>query len=46
MELPEKHIDLVMLDFSKDEREIYDHIEKKAQVQINRFIKQGTIVKK
>ncbi|GJE92995.1 SNF2 family N-terminal domain-containing protein [Phanerochaete sordida] len=45
LQLPEKHVDIVRLQFSKDERQLYDHIEKKAQIQINRYLRQGTIVK-
>ncbi|EKM52744.1 uncharacterized protein PHACADRAFT_211962 [Phanerochaete carnosa HHB-10118-sp] len=45
LQLPEKHIEIIRLDFSRDERQLYDHIEKKAQIQINKYIRQKTIVK-
>ncbi|KIP06767.1 hypothetical protein PHLGIDRAFT_30351 [Phlebiopsis gigantea 11061_1 CR5-6] len=45
LKLPPKHVEVVRLDFSKDERQLYDHIEKKAQIQINRYLRQGTVVK-
>jgi len=45
LQLPEKHIDLVKLDFSDEERELYDNFEKRACIQINRFIRQNSIVK-
>ncbi|KAI0351250.1 hypothetical protein OH77DRAFT_1430072 [Trametes cingulata] len=45
LQLPKKDIELVEIDFSKDERELYDHFEKKAQIQINRFIKAHTLFK-
>ncbi|KAL6299805.1 SNF2 family N-terminal domain-containing protein [Sparassis latifolia] len=46
LQLPEKHIELVTLEFSEEERELYDSFEKRAQIQINRFIRENTIVKK
>ncbi|KAI0032009.1 P-loop containing nucleoside triphosphate hydrolase protein [Vararia minispora EC-137] len=45
LELPQKHIDIVMEDFSEEERQIYDDYEKSAKIKINKFIKAGTIVK-
>ncbi|EMD32811.1 hypothetical protein CERSUDRAFT_143402 [Gelatoporia subvermispora B] len=45
LELPEKHIDLVELEFSEEEREIYDQFERRAQICINRFIRDNTVVK-
>ena len=27
-------------------RKLYDHLEKKAQIQLNRYLRQGTVVKK
>ncbi|GBE90155.1 hypothetical protein SCP_1900040 [Sparassis crispa] len=44
LQLPEKDIELVMLDFSEEERELYDSFEKRAQIQINRFIRVGVQV--
>ncbi|KAI0655704.1 SNF2 family N-terminal domain-containing protein [Cubamyces menziesii] len=45
LKLPEKHVELVFVDFSPDEREIYDHMEKRAQIQINRFIRNNSLLK-
>ncbi|KAI0363945.1 hypothetical protein BV20DRAFT_975060 [Pilatotrama ljubarskyi] len=45
LKLPKKEVELVVIDFSKDERELYNHFEKKAQIQINRFIKAHTLFK-
>ncbi|KAH8822730.1 SNF2 family DNA-dependent ATPase [Flagelloscypha sp. PMI_526] len=45
LSLLDKHIRLVTLEFSKDEREIYECFEKSTQVKINRFIKAGTLMK-
>ncbi|KAG1750363.1 SNF2 family N-terminal domain-containing protein [Suillus paluster] len=45
LQLPPKNIELVTLEFSADERQLYDDFEKKSHVQINRFIKRGTLLK-
>ncbi|KAH7882695.1 SNF2 family N-terminal domain-containing protein [Phlebopus sp. FC_14] len=45
LQLPTKHIELVTLEFSADERELYDKFEKRSHVQINRFIKNRTLLK-
>ncbi|KAH9886946.1 SNF2 family N-terminal domain-containing protein [Cubamyces lactineus] len=45
LKLPEKHVELVFVEFSPDEREIYDHMEKRAQIQINRFIRNNSLLK-
>ncbi|KZV69422.1 hypothetical protein PENSPDRAFT_676105 [Peniophora sp. CONT] len=45
LKLPQKHIDIVTEEFSAEEREIYDHLEGRAKMQINRFIRAGTLVK-
>ncbi|OSD03838.1 hypothetical protein PYCCODRAFT_205289 [Trametes coccinea BRFM310] len=45
LELPPKDVELVYVDFSPEEREIYDHMEKRAQIQINRFIRNNTLFK-
>ncbi|KAH9990105.1 SNF2 family N-terminal domain-containing protein [Russula vinacea] len=42
--LPPKSIELEMLQFSEDEREIYDDFEKQAKIRVNRFIRERTIV--
>jgi hypothetical protein len=44
--LPAKEIELVELEFSKEEREIYDSYERSARIKINKFIKKGTLLKK
>ncbi|KZT05039.1 uncharacterized protein LAESUDRAFT_656488 [Laetiporus sulphureus 93-53] len=44
LQLPEKHVDLVELDFSDEERKLYDNFERRAQIQISRFIRDNTIV--
>ncbi|KAG1773367.1 P-loop containing nucleoside triphosphate hydrolase protein [Suillus placidus] len=45
LQLPPKNIELVTLEFSADERQLYDDFEKKSHIQINRFIKRGTLLK-
>ncbi|EGO02949.1 hypothetical protein SERLA73DRAFT_103014 [Serpula lacrymans var. lacrymans S7.3] len=45
LQLPPKDIELVTLEFSKDEREVYDSFEKKSKIQVNRFIKARTLLK-
>lgn len=45
LELPPKNIELVTLEFSADERQLYDDFEKKSHIQINRFIRRGTLLK-
>ncbi|VDB88476.1 unnamed protein product [Peniophora sp. CBMAI 1063] len=45
LKLPQKHINIVTEEFSAEEREIYDHLEGRAKMQINRFIRAGTLVK-
>ncbi|KAI0337147.1 hypothetical protein BDW22DRAFT_1410049 [Trametopsis cervina] len=45
LELPNKHVELVELEFSPDERQLYEHIQRRAQLQINRFINNGTVAK-
>jgi hypothetical protein len=65
LQLPQKTIELVRIEFSKEEREvrfsppgplarsrspalpqIYDSVERKARIRINRFMKRGTLLKK
>ncbi|CEQ38733.1 SPOSA6832_00205 [Sporobolomyces salmonicolor] len=43
--LPPKEIKLHQIEFSPEEREIYDFIEKKAQTRFNKFLKAGTVMK-
>ncbi|CAL1697769.1 unnamed protein product [Somion occarium] len=45
LELPPKDIELVKVDFSDEEREVYDAFEKRAQIRINKYIRERTIVK-
>ncbi|EJT99341.1 hypothetical protein DACRYDRAFT_23908 [Dacryopinax primogenitus] len=45
IELPNKEIQTLMLDFSDDEREIYNMVEKRAQGVFNRFLREGTVLK-
>lgn len=45
LQLPPKNIELVTLEFSADERQLYDDFEKKSHIQINRFIRRGTLLK-
>ncbi|TBU55696.1 SNF2 family N-terminal domain-containing protein [Dichomitus squalens] len=45
LKLQPKHIELVTIDFSQDERDLYDMFEKSAQIQVNRYIRNNTVVK-
>ncbi|KAA1467021.1 hypothetical protein DENSPDRAFT_831976 [Dentipellis sp. KUC8613] len=45
LSLPPKNIDIVTLEFSADERDIYDTFEKRAKIRVNKFIREQTIVK-
>ncbi|KZT67894.1 hypothetical protein DAEQUDRAFT_672524 [Daedalea quercina L-15889] len=45
LQLPQKHIDLVYLEFSDEERQIYDNFEKRARIMIGRYIRENTLVK-
>ncbi|KAF8263933.1 SNF2 family N-terminal domain-containing protein [Lactarius quietus] len=42
--LPPKNVELVTLQFSPEERQIYDDFEKQAKVRVNKFIREGTII--
>ncbi|KAI9457065.1 SNF2 family N-terminal domain-containing protein [Russula earlei] len=44
LSLPPKSIEIVSLQFSSEEREIYDDFEKKARIRINKFIRERTII--
>ncbi|KAF8134681.1 SNF2 family N-terminal domain-containing protein [Mycena galopus ATCC 62051] len=44
--LPPKDIEIVKLQFSAEEREIYDSFEKRSKISLNKFIRAGTLVKK
>ncbi|BGP44657.1 hypothetical protein JCM10450v2_000471 [Rhodotorula kratochvilovae] len=43
--LPEKHIDMHELEFSTEERKIYEMVEQRAQAKFNKFLKAGTVMK-
>ncbi|TFK67589.1 hypothetical protein BDN72DRAFT_898843 [Pluteus cervinus] len=45
IELPPKTVDLVKLDFTPDEREIYDMVETRTQQKFNRYLRSGTVLK-
>ncbi|KAH7912078.1 SNF2 family N-terminal domain-containing protein [Hygrophoropsis aurantiaca] len=45
LQLPPKDIELMKLEFSKDERELYDTFEKRSHIRINRFLKSRTLLK-
>ncbi|KAF7350506.1 putative ATP-dependent helicase C23E6.02 [Mycena venus] len=45
IELPEKTVELVSLEFSQEERDIYDQVEKMQQAKFNRFLRAGTVLK-
>ncbi|KAJ7145709.1 SNF2 family N-terminal domain-containing protein [Mycena epipterygia] len=43
--LPPKDIEIVKLQFSEEERELYDSFEKRTKIRLNKFIRDGTLVK-
>jgi SNF2 family DNA or RNA helicase len=45
LQLPPKTTNLTSLEFDSEERRIYVAIEQRARVQINKFIKAGTLMK-
>ncbi|TDL24597.1 hypothetical protein BD410DRAFT_786110 [Rickenella mellea] len=45
IELPPKDVELVKLDFTKDEREIYNMVETRSQQIFNRYLRAGTVLK-
>ncbi|KAJ7039861.1 SNF2 superfamily protein [Mycena alexandri] len=45
IELPEKTVELVSLEFSKEERDIYSQVEKMQQAKFNRYLRAGTVLK-
>ncbi|KAF5390137.1 hypothetical protein D9757_003784 [Collybiopsis confluens] len=45
IELPPKEITLQRLGFSEEEREIYNAVEKSMQMEFNRFLRAGTVLK-
>ncbi|KAF5329445.1 hypothetical protein D9619_009161 [Psilocybe cf. subviscida] len=45
LQLPSKHIEIVKLKFTPEEREVYDIFEKRTKIQVNRFMRNGSMVK-
>ncbi|KAF8067663.1 SNF2 family N-terminal domain-containing protein [Lyophyllum atratum] len=45
IELPEKTVSLVKLQFSDEERAVYEMVEAGAQANFNRYLKAGTVLK-
>ncbi|PFH46796.1 hypothetical protein AMATHDRAFT_7394 [Amanita thiersii Skay4041] len=45
IELPEKKVSLVRLDFTTEERDIYRMVEIKSQAIFNRYLRAGTVLK-
>ena len=45
IELPEKEVKLIKLEFSKEEREIYQMVEARSQAKFNRYLRAGTVLK-
>ncbi|KAF8809842.1 SNF2 family DNA-dependent ATPase [Phlegmacium glaucopus] len=45
LELPPKEIEIVKLQFSDDERQIYNDFENSTKLQLNKFIRAGTLLK-
>ncbi|KAK7046715.1 putative ATP-dependent helicase C23E6.02 [Favolaschia claudopus] len=45
IELPEKTVDLVSLEFTKEERDIYSQVETRQQAIFNRYLRAGTVLK-
>ncbi|KAF8958574.1 SNF2 family N-terminal domain-containing protein [Flammula alnicola] len=45
LQLPLKHIEIVKLKFTPEEREVYDVFEKRTKIQLNRFMRNNTLIK-
>ncbi|KIK57545.1 hypothetical protein GYMLUDRAFT_203637 [Collybiopsis luxurians FD-317 M1] len=45
LKLKPKHIELIKLDFSLDERECYESFERQSKMRLNKFIRERTLVK-
>ncbi|KAG9217670.1 hypothetical protein CCMSSC00406_0003641 [Pleurotus cornucopiae] len=45
LQLPPKDIELCMLEFSEEERDLYDSFEKRSKIRLSKFIKERTLVK-
>lgn len=45
IELPEKEVKLIKLEFSEEERDIYQMVEARSQAKFNRYLREGTVLK-
>ncbi|KAJ8462365.1 hypothetical protein ONZ45_g17962 [Pleurotus djamor] len=45
LQLPPKDIELYTIDFSEEERDLYDSFEKRSKLRLSKFIKERTLVK-
>ncbi|KAK0211484.1 SNF2 family N-terminal domain-containing protein [Armillaria fumosa] len=45
IDLPEKETSLIKLEFTEEEREIYNMVEAKSQATFNRYLRAGTVLK-
>ncbi|KAJ6499605.1 SNF2 superfamily protein [Mycena vitilis] len=45
IELPEKTVELVSLEFSQEERDIYNQVETAQQAKFNRYLRAGSVLK-
>ena len=45
LQLPERTVELQVLDFTEEERSIYTAVETQSQVQFNKYLKAGTVLK-
>jgi len=45
IDLPEKNIKLIKLEFSEEERDIYQMVEARSQAKFNRYLRAGTVLK-
>ncbi|KAF0503276.1 P-loop containing nucleoside triphosphate hydrolase protein [Gigaspora margarita] len=43
--LPDKSVSFVKQDFSQDEREFYDALEKRSRIEFNHYLKEGSVLK-
>ncbi|KAG6840498.1 hypothetical protein C0991_006328 [Blastosporella zonata] len=44
LDLPPKDIEIVKLEFSEEERDLYDSFEKRTKIRLNKFIRERTLV--
>ncbi|RDB23958.1 putative ATP-dependent helicase C23E6.02 [Hypsizygus marmoreus] len=44
LELPPKSIEMVKLQFSEEERDLYDSFEKRTKIRLNKFIRERTLI--